>query len=965
MMRSILGCALIGAAFAAPSNAYELRTHALISYEAVKKSRLWNDVSVTRDLGLQLSDPALSSLYYDLRGTERRERSPDRFETERFPIGSGVGSFEITGWILRGAIREDDLTTFGCFAESIAGNHEHTREPDAECNPQDDPYNKINRVVNHFFDPIFNTGLVTGVVTGKPATNWALGVIDAFASPTRPDNGRGNHFSIIDARRAMLYALRGKDETKALDKAERAAYWATAFRALGDAMHLLQDMAQPQHTRDDPHPGSVYEAYIERRARGQGSVRINGQEITPRPLVIGAYGVPAFTKYSDFWSGRDANFGAGLADYSNRGFFTDRRNIDDPTAKYGSPVRNPAAYRSRTIIDPDYPNGPPITFLDGPVFDQLIGNSREIHLTNESTINEFLRFRTKYYLNRHNFDDYAELLMPRAVAYSAGLLDYFFRGSIDCVKDVSLPGGCRVRNLTGETMRGAFEIYYEADDGYLYAVKNPQWASITDLAPSDPNDLSDGTPLVFDEPDTPAPKKRGNYTVVFHGDLGDERADDSAMSYGAVVAKQVKLGSGALYVLVANTATRTVVTVRTDGEGTRGLASNEADPLEFWAQLYRTQLAFGLPVFPLSGVPYYSRQVLFGTSPTQYRTLSLQMLSPPNILTGNTPTSYLAVDQGPKDYERVDGYWWSAKPQDKTLGAFRFTTVNGTTLSYSRAFRQNGVPVTQTGQVPLALPSHVSAFGSFIIDGSGTRIGEYAAIETVLGGGLDGCVLTETTSATTRYYDLVLSLGVTPSAAFQQVDELSSNSTASFTPEGMDECPGFSGTGSSVSRTREAFSSIRGDRQRLFTTSTSNSSGQGIGCSHTSSGTTTTNYDFFAGSLPGGSISQTVNSSNTAGPPPECAPIVQNQYSGQLPIGPYLIGDAAQQLIRGAGLGAPFLFRGLTVADNAIVRDVSPIGEMFFAKTDGSLIIHEPRNQRMPVFVMPVGFNRILTAVWM
>ena len=57
----------------------------------------------------------------------------------------------------------------------------------------------------------------------------------------------------------------------------RKAYWATLFRSLGDVVHLIQDMGQPQHTRNDPHAGklgrgwiaghtSIYEKYIEARA---------------------------------------------------------------------------------------------------------------------------------------------------------------------------------------------------------------------------------------------------------------------------------------------------------------------------------------------------------------------------------------------------------------------------------------------------------------------------------------------------------------------------------------------------------------------------------------------------------------------------------------------------------------------------------------------------------------------------
>ncbi len=34
----------------------------------------------------------------------------------------------------------------------------------------------------------------------------------------------------------------------------RHAYRATTFRALGDVLHLVQDMGQPQHTRNAAHP---------------------------------------------------------------------------------------------------------------------------------------------------------------------------------------------------------------------------------------------------------------------------------------------------------------------------------------------------------------------------------------------------------------------------------------------------------------------------------------------------------------------------------------------------------------------------------------------------------------------------------------------------------------------------------------------------------------------------------------
>jgi hypothetical protein len=152
-----------------------------------------------------------------------------------------------------------------------------------------------------------------------------VGSRDVFAQPNTPEANRRNHFTIFDAREAMYRALTGRDsQGNPLQPAQgstltkqsdiRNVYWATIFRALGDVLHLNQDMAQPQHTRNDPHTGkgpgivqalltgheSVFEKYIQARATGARSYQIDGTPVTPEPLNYGGYPIPAFTKYSDF-----------------------------------------------------------------------------------------------------------------------------------------------------------------------------------------------------------------------------------------------------------------------------------------------------------------------------------------------------------------------------------------------------------------------------------------------------------------------------------------------------------------------------------------------------------------------------------------------------------------------------------------------------------------------------------------
>ena len=55
---------------------------------------------------------------------------------------------------------------------------------------------------------------------------------------------------------------------KAASESGRKKARQSFFRGLGELMHLVEDLGQPQHTREDPHGGgSDYEAYVENKIR--------------------------------------------------------------------------------------------------------------------------------------------------------------------------------------------------------------------------------------------------------------------------------------------------------------------------------------------------------------------------------------------------------------------------------------------------------------------------------------------------------------------------------------------------------------------------------------------------------------------------------------------------------------------------------------------------------------------------
>jgi hypothetical protein len=391
------------------------------------------------------------------------------------------------GWMMFGSIREDD-------------------------NPGEDPPTPqdaapgILRPLNHFFDPYNNTPLTIATYgVALKNVDWALGTSDAFQQPDAQSSPRTNHFTVVDAREVMFRALTlktraqdsfvdlGTGDTAAQER-QRQMYWITTFRALGDVLHLLQDMAQPQHTRDEKHSGivcrtwacpfghsSVYEKYIRARTIGQRTFKTLGPyfrpvAITSKPLPLAtSYPIPNFARYSDYWStapGVTSLIGSGLADYSNRGFFTEQRNFG--STKYRAPTSNVVDYVIRDEIplqwDDAVPSdSTPVKVYYGQVPDTLDSQSTAIApLTTFGVWDEFLKSRSKsphYSLNRFTYDAMADLLIPRSVSYSAGLVKLFFRGRIFislpkegvyAISDHGSPDGFKILRVKVKNVTGAF-----------------------------------------------------------------------------------------------------------------------------------------------------------------------------------------------------------------------------------------------------------------------------------------------------------------------------------------------------------------------------------------------------------------------------------------------------------------------------------------------------------------------------
>jgi hypothetical protein len=384
--------------------------------------------------------------------------------------------------IVRGAIREDDL---GGFGDVVAYRNEKPCGV-IDILPEEEGAFSV-RVLNHFYDPIFNRGLVLGTWAGFACTyiapnnkclssvDWALGFVDSFdAQPEVDENG--NHFSYQSARNNYWFALTAHAgapgevhllQRNDLDAQERMYRWATLFRSLGDVIHLLQDTAQPQHTRNDYHgPGATsaqgaFEGYVNARAL-QNQAKLAGDyvrgfyfgEVDLPQLRLGVYPNVMFAAPQRFFTTRTASEGLdptgrlGLADYSNRGFFTGGTLPGMTGDFYIKPELITSATYSLVkstclgllhadsriaatcghylhnvpdSVHPDYIDGLESGYSsdNAPLASQSIFTDRDVQSESVRTA-----------MGLEELQVTADLAVPRAIGYSTGLIDYFFRGEL-------------------------------------------------------------------------------------------------------------------------------------------------------------------------------------------------------------------------------------------------------------------------------------------------------------------------------------------------------------------------------------------------------------------------------------------------------------------------------------------------------------------------------------------------------
>lgn len=361
---------------------------------------------------------------------------------------------------------------------------------------------EAKRPRNHFYNPLTNSGL-SDTFLGISAVDWAF-------------SDSGNEWSWSKARSYYDQALTAQTEI------ERNDHFAKMFRSLGQVVHLIQDASVPEHVRNDMHLFSAipvlgafaYEPWIL-------------GHVNPLSFSTTTFSLPANFPLRSFWdtdtyvdSSLQQGPFTGLSEYTNYNYFSEdaifterfpkdhihyfphpRKEFTDAVLKeevaedgQTDQVYYVRGYQANLLAAYSYLNIyiPPLTVIEG----------------------------WRYNMDPNVYQEYAGRLIPMAISYSAGLLNYFFRGQLEVTP---VQGGLNIKNVSSEIMDSYFDLAASGTIGNLlvyYDDLNITRQILVDYPLSGPLTPGNGISIPFPRPVDNI--KPGQYIVVFHGKLGQE-----------------------------------------------------------------------------------------------------------------------------------------------------------------------------------------------------------------------------------------------------------------------------------------------------------------------------------------------------------------------------------------------------------------------------------------------------------
>src|SRR2546422_261501 len=438
------------------------------------------------------------------------------------------------------------------------------------------------RVFNHFHNPLLppheaglrTTFLGLTIATGQSSLLWQQNPAQATYPVTLlgfPFASGGEDRPWQRARREYLQALMGETT------GERDQAFRETFLGLGHVIHLIQDATVPGHVRNDPHPtltfrlgqadelripidSDPYEDWVMHTLRLKrplfdaladgtppgGMPDLSAFNFSDAPVAGATLPITRLIDTGAYLAASNPAVLAdtalvGIAEYTNGNYLTK----DTVFQRFAHPAVGSLGARSADpdlfVVQPDggfrqyfakETAGAPVRpfVMEGPLHQSL------------QAVTGLPPGFGGWFFDDKIHEPYARKLLPRAVAYSTALLDYFFRGKldVDVVPDAVDPTLVRIEgtNASPETLDGGtLSLYADVavtdPAGVTQFVRQPATAVGSDL-------------MVTAAPAAPvrsvpfqAPAQAERFVAVYKGTLGEERPilDPAVDNPGAVIGK--------------------------------------------------------------------------------------------------------------------------------------------------------------------------------------------------------------------------------------------------------------------------------------------------------------------------------------------------------------------------------------------------------------------------------------------
>jgi len=332
--------------------------------------------------------------------------------------------------------------------------------------------------LNHFYDPQNDRAMVGG----QKAWEWAM---------TKQSSGFSWNKAVDEYFKTAIVGQDPKDRMRGKEK---------LFVTLGHVAHLLEDMSQPAHVRNDAHlPGDPNE--LEKFAKKEVTYEKYGTEnmtysyLSSGPLrqAIQAEPEPQQTVLTGYFY--------DLAKFTNAEFFSDDNILNKlsefPTPNYETTEARTELMSNEEITIP-LEQTPNQTLVDPQPLKEIVWRNESTFLISkglypiEDLNSEFTgNSTTKPRLAKVNqgidhgkveytmqddrslvLQDNARVLIPKAVVYARAMINYFFRGQLELKVDRDNPNQLQVKNLSqgNNSFAGGFELFYKTEGGKVLPI---------------------------------------------------------------------------------------------------------------------------------------------------------------------------------------------------------------------------------------------------------------------------------------------------------------------------------------------------------------------------------------------------------------------------------------------------------------------------------------------------------------